>query len=98
MAVVLVLNRERHAAAMTRWSVHFARGRGESLHILAAKGEAEEYASAEPEESSLWKEVETALGPNSKHDEADSSKVSVCLLYTSPSPRDRTRSRMPSSA
>ena len=24
--------------------------------------------------------------------------VSVCLLYTSPSPRDRTRSRMPSSA
>ena len=26
------------------------------------------------------------------------SKVSACLLYTSPSPRDRTRSRMPSSA
>ena len=25
-------------------------------------------------------------------------KVMVCLLYTSPSPRDRTRSRMPSSA
>ena len=24
--------------------------------------------------------------------------VSACLLYTSPSPRDRTRSRMPSSA
>mgnify|MGYP003381629349 CR=1 FL=1 len=24
--------------------------------------------------------------------------ASVCLLYTSPSPRDRTRSRMPSSA
>ena len=26
------------------------------------------------------------------------SQVLVCLLYTSPSPRDRTRSRMPSSA
>ena len=26
------------------------------------------------------------------------TKVSICLLYTSPSPRDRTRSRMPSSA
>ena len=26
------------------------------------------------------------------------SKSNVCLLYTSPSPRDRTRSRMPSSA
>ena len=25
-------------------------------------------------------------------------QVSLCLLYTSPSPRDRTRSRMPSSA
>ena len=24
--------------------------------------------------------------------------VAACLLYTSPSPRDRTRSRMPSSA
>ena len=25
-------------------------------------------------------------------------RVYICLLYTSPSPRDRTRSRMPSSA
>ena len=25
-------------------------------------------------------------------------EISTCLLYTSPSPRDRTRSRMPSSA
>ena len=30
-----------------------------------------------------------------KLEEAD---LIVCLLYTSPSPRDRTRSRMPSSA
>ena len=28
----------------------------------------------------------------------DQAKSLVCLLYTSPSPRDRTRSRMPSSA
>ena len=27
-----------------------------------------------------------------------SHKFKICLLYTSPSPRDRTRSRMPSSA
>ena len=26
------------------------------------------------------------------------SQTTICLLYTSPSPRDRTRSRMPSSA
>ena len=29
---------------------------------------------------------------------ASTASVSTCLLYTSPSPRDRTRSRMPSSA
>ena len=30
--------------------------------------------------------------------EAPAAEVGLCLLYTSPSPRDRTRSRMPSSA
>ena len=29
---------------------------------------------------------------------ADAMVCNICLLYTSPSPRDRTRSRMPSSA
>ena len=29
---------------------------------------------------------------------SDASDEYICLLYTSPSPRDRTRSRMPSSA
>ena len=29
---------------------------------------------------------------------AQARLISICLLYTSPSPRDRTRSRMPSSA
>ena len=28
----------------------------------------------------------------------DHASMTLCLLYTSPSPRDRTRSRMPSSA
>ena len=28
----------------------------------------------------------------------DSGRVKICLLYTSPSPRDRQKSRMPSSA
>ena len=34
----------------------------------------------------------------SNRDEESSILLSICLLYTSPSPRDRTRSRMPSSA
>ena len=33
-----------------------------------------------------------------KTDDATLSTIIYCLLYTSPSPRDRTRSRMPSSA
>jgi len=31
-------------------------------------------------------------------EELDEGRIKICLLYTSPSPRDRTRSRMPSSA
>ena len=31
-------------------------------------------------------------------DRSATSLARLCLLYTSPSPRDRTRSRMPSSA
>ena len=34
----------------------------------------------------------------SKEDGEYSARSYGCLLYTSPSPRDRTRSRMPSSA
>ena len=34
----------------------------------------------------------TSINPNLR------SMITDCLLYTSPSPRDRTRSRMPSSA
>ena len=33
-----------------------------------------------------------------KNDVSDNNSSSSCLLYTSPSPRDKCRSRMPSSA
>ena len=33
-----------------------------------------------------------------KHIRREIACIKTCLLYTSPSPRDRTRSRMPSSA
>ena len=39
------------------------------------------------------------IGANSTHhDIVDSALIKTCLLYTSPSPRDATLSRMPSSA
>ena len=41
----------------------------------------------------------TAIGDNLSGDETlDATGCYVCLLYTSPSPRDATLSRMPSSA
>ena len=43
----------------------------------------------------LEHEVRAIIGPNGA---GKSSMLNCCLLYTSPSPRDRTRSRMPSSA
>ena len=42
--------------------------------------------------------VRRAIGVTMGGDTHDSPFIIVCLLYTSPSPRDRTRSRMPSSA
>ena len=38
------------------------------------------------------------VGESTMQDEIDAELGKICLLYTSPSPRDRTRSRMPSSA
>jgi len=35
---------------------------------------------------------------NPLFDSGDVERYKTCLLYTSPSPRDRTRSRLPSSA
>ena len=49
---------------------------------------------------SLFHEVghtETLYAPNTKS-QAEFLFGSACLLYTSPSPRDRQKSRMPSSA
>ena len=46
----------------------------------------------------LDKETVTAHCPNTGSMKGLLDRGNDCLLYTSPSPRDRTRSRMPSSA
>ena len=43
-------------------------------------------------------ELEQKLDELTKKKTTLASQISYCLLYTSPSPRDRQRSRMPSSA
>ena len=49
----------------------------------------------EPRPGVNWPHLSAILA----HDaELASTGITTCLLYTSPSPRDRTRSRMPSSA
>ena len=48
--------------------------------------------------SSLTDFMVIASGTSNRHIAAMSEHIMDCLLYTSPSPRDRTRSRMPSSA
>ena len=45
-----------------------------------------------------WHEVGQARGEFGVRDVQVQAAAGACLLYTSPSPRDRTRSRMPSSA
>ena len=49
------------------------------------------YVSADRQKDEKYNNMRVSLhiGPNTPN---------TCLLYTSPSPRDRTRSRMPSSA
>ena len=43
-------------------------------------------------------QLRNAVGSTTTLNLNEKSIASTCLLYTSPSPRDRTRSRMPSSA
>ena len=42
--------------------------------------------------------LERLQAASADHFETNPEEIRCCLLYTSPSPRDRTRSRMPSSA
>eukprot|EP00656_Telonema_subtile_P024149 TRINITY_DN26056_c0_g1_i1.p2 TRINITY_DN26056_c0_g1~~TRINITY_DN26056_c0_g1_i1.p2 ORF type:complete len:121 (-),score=27.23 TRINITY_DN26056_c0_g1_i1:25-387(-) len=53
----------------------------------------------EEQRSSLTYELETLRAQMAKmQKKCDAAVSKACLLYTSPSPRDRTRSRRPSSA
>ena len=43
-------------------------------------------------------EIQTALIGHDIYDQSSIDQIMICLLYTSPSPRDQRGSRMPSSA
>ena len=56
-----------------------------------------ELISLTPDAEKTMAYIARVSNPNNQKNQ-DYSKLLSCLLYTSPSPRDRTRSRMPSSA
>ena len=64
------------------------------VRVLAARASELERELAFGVVRSLFEPALTAVAPS----ERDALLSGACLLYTSPSPRDRTRSRMPSSA
>ena len=67
--------------------------------ILTALDQVEaEITSGEMEWASSDEDIHTAVERRVTELEPAGAKMHTCLLYTSPSPRDRTRSRMPSSA
>ena len=63
-----------------------------SLSVVAS-----ESIETEDGQSSLYREIFERLASRHYRSQEIDDALS-CLLYTSPSPRDRTRSRMPSSA
>ena len=67
---------------------------------LGGGGHAEIILKASSPGGKLWgtDRDECAIAAASSRLAAFGDRVEICLLYTSPSPRDRTRSRMPSSA
>lgn len=89
MSVVLILNRERHAASMTRWGVILARGLSTDLHLVVARGEQANFTASEPSDEerakSFWVEVEEGLldmglpPVRPAHDEAASAQLRVNL-------------------
>jgi len=62
----------------------------DAIAVMAAKGEVVL--------AQLAADAREALGCNTRSDLADADRTLRCLLYTSPSPRDLSTSRMPSSA
>ena len=58
----------------------------------------DEQAAAESSQSYTQLIGEASKSQTLDDDPAQLARIKACLLYTSPSPRDRTRSRMPSSA
>ena len=85
-------------------SVEYLTSTYSGAQLKAQAGTLERYVGhldlSEEERASMRAVVPTGMATNTTRFKEMLAKelVKACLLYTSPSPRDRTRSRMPSSA
>ena len=81
------------------WSVGASGLKAISTDLSGAGGLKQHAISASPYTDNLWHNLVTTFDGASRKVYLDGVEVSsTCLLYTSPSPRDATLSRMPSSA
>ena len=79
----------------------FFKTKGDEVQLAFTKVELGNYITEQMESVAVDEEVdnEIMIFQNAlDFSEVKAREAMVCLLYTSPSPRDRTRSRMPSSA
>ena len=70
----------------------------DNLNVLAKGNEFGERLSKVAKEQNILLMICDQCAIRRGFGEGDFEQCGTCLLYTSPSPRDRTRSRMPSSA
>ena len=85
---------DRTPATSMSWA-----GTGAKVNSLTGKGKFNpripiDQPGDEGDDALIWSDVPFALEERLK----DKPQLITCLLYTSPSPRDRQKSRMPSSA
>ena len=69
-----------------------------STAVVGVGGGRAATAAARSKGESIDELLKVVQRVDNKLDHLQNAYVDLCLLYTSPSPRDRTRSRMPSSA
>ena len=75
-----------------------SRGIGKATAIAFAKEGATVALNYRSNKEAALQTLAALEGTTHMEVQADIGDPQACLLYTSPSPRDRTRSRMPSSA
>ena len=73
-------------------------GNGGWAAIININGEIKKISGNEKNTTNNRMELMAPINALKNINSKDPIEIFTCLLYTSPSPRDRTRSRMPSSA